>query len=413
MHPTWTSAARAGRLEPRALLLGLAAVAVALGWSWVCLSAYAGARRPQPGLATRSVLTRPRPDDFRDAADGHVLAAVAALEDTSRPATARLDAYGREARAASGLYAASLAGLAYQPLTIARLAALRFEEQAPLTDAAWKDWGLTLDAAARMAPRTASVHAELGELLVRMGRPEEALASYARALRLDPSLARRAVTILRTFGIAPEEAVEALPRTPSLLLALRAAYEQEGRLLEYADLLDPELPTASPELLAAWTDARLAARQAPLVADRLERLGRLRPAAREAARCVHLSRAALALKDPASGVRWAERARAVAPGDTRALEQSASAALAAEDPDGAVRFTREALAALARSGGSRGARARLYEIAGRAEERRGRMDAAHDAYARAVALDPNRTNARRRLEAMRAAAGLGVSSERP
>lgn len=400
-----------GRLGTMALIA--LATTAAGAWIWVVASAYISARWPEPTSTQRSVLTRPRPEDFRDAADSHVMAAVAVLQDGSQSGSARLDVYAREVEVARALYAASLEGRAYQPLTVARLAALRFEGDPPLTEAAWADWATTLELAGRMAPRTASVHASLGELLVRMGRSEEGLASYARALSLDPSLARRAVSVLGAFGVTPESAVAALPRTSSLLLALRDMYSREHRLADYADLLEPDLESASPDLLAAWTDARLSAKQADLVVLRLGGLPPLVPKERESARCVHISRGYEALADAASALHWAARARAAAPDDIRALEQSAHAALAAEDAEAALRFSREALTALARLDGTPAARARLYEITGRAEERRGRMDAAHDAYVRAVALDPNRTASRRRLEAMRAAAGLVVPSQVP
>jgi tetratricopeptide (TPR) repeat protein len=359
------------------------------------------------------VLTRPQPEDFRDAADAHILAAVAVLQDRSLPGTARLDAYAQEAEAARSLYAASLEGRSYQPLTVARLAALRFELSPPLTEESWADWLTTVQLAGRMAPRIASVHASLGELLVRMGRAEEGLTAYAHALELDPRLAQRAVSVLEAFGVAPEDAVAALPRTSSLLLTVRRLYQAENRLSDYAELLEPDLPTASPDLLAAWADARLAGKQADLVVVRLAAMAPLAPSEREAARCVHLSRAYLGLGDAASAMQWAARARAADPTDARALEQSANAALASNDAMAAVAFAREALTALARRGAPPGARARIYEIAGSAEERRGRMDAAHDAYSRAVALDPNRTASRQRLDAMRAAAGLAVPSESP
>jgi tetratricopeptide (TPR) repeat protein len=388
------------------------ACAAAAGWCLVCVSADAAARAPDPDHTYRSVLTRPRPEDFREAADARVLAAVAVLQDRALAGTERLDRYTRDAAAARALYGASLEGCSYQPLTVARLAALRFEETPPLSDAAWSDWAATLDLAASMAPRTASVQVALGELLVRMGRPDEGLVCYARALRLDPTQARRVIAVLGAFGVSPDQATAALPRSAPLLLALRTLYERDARLGDYADVLDPDLPSCSPELLATWTDARLAARQADLAVDRLQGLAYATPA-QEAARCVHLSRAYLALGDGGAAERWATRARTAAPEDARALEQSAQAALATGQFDAAREFARRALASLARAGGSNGARARLYEIAGRAEERRGRMDAAHDAYSHALALDPNRTTARRRLEAMRAAAGLAVPSATP
>ncbi|HEX5045293.1 MAG TPA: tetratricopeptide repeat protein [Candidatus Polarisedimenticolaceae bacterium] len=408
MHPAWKSA-RSARSGPWAALHACAVTAACAGWGALCFSAYRAHRAPVPADTDRSVLTRPFPEDFREAADRHVLAAVRILQDASLPATERIDRYSREAAGARDLYTASLQGRAYQPLTVARLAALRFEEYPPLTDDAWQDWALTLDLAGGMAPRNASVQAALGELLVRMGRPQEGLAAYARALSLDPSLARRVVPVLGTFGIAPERAMAALPRTAPLLLAMRQLYGAE-RQSDYADLLEPDLATASPELLVAWADARLASKQADRVCLRLEALPPFTPPDREAARCVQISRAQMALGNAPSAVSWAARARTASPRDPRALEQSAHAALAGGDPDAALRFCREALTLFARSGGSSTSRARIYELSARAEERRGHLDAAHDAYTRALALDPNRRTSRQRLEAMRAAAGLTVPS---
>ena len=100
MHPTWSAAARATRPSALAVLLGVAACLAAAWWSWLCLSAHAASAAPEPGLVRRSVLTRPRPEDFREAADTHVLAAVGVLQDRSLSGSERLDAYAREAEAA-------------------------------------------------------------------------------------------------------------------------------------------------------------------------------------------------------------------------------------------------------------------------------------------------------------------------
>jgi len=225
LPPTWTAAARSPGARAAAWAAAGAACAAAAAWCLVCASAYDAATAPTPLHTKRTVLTRPRPEDFRAAADARVLTAVAVLQDRSLQGTERLDRYTRESTSARTLYAASLEGCAYQPLTVARLAALRFEEDPPLTDDAWKDWAATIELAGRTAERNASVQVSLGELLVRMGRPEEGLACYARALRLDPSQARRVASVLGTFGVAPEDAVAALPRSVPLLLALRPLYD--------------------------------------------------------------------------------------------------------------------------------------------------------------------------------------------
>ena len=125
----------------------------------------------------------------------------------------------------------------------------------------------------------------------------------------------------------------------------------------------------------------------------------------EAERLRQRSRAHLALDDPVPALTDARQARdrVLSPSYVEHLgDVLLSTGSAAE----AIEAFRVALGLVARGGGNPATRVRLYSKLGQAEERRGSMARAYDAYKLALRLDPDDALSRRRIEEMQKAAGL-------
>jgi tetratricopeptide (TPR) repeat protein len=79
--------------------------------------------------------------------------------------------------------------------------------------------------------------------------------------------------------------------------------------------------------------------------------------------------------------------------------------LVSGDADLAIVAFREAIALAARSGAGPHVRANLYREIGRAQEARGDLPQAYDAFKMALRLNPEEPYARKRVDEMEAAAG--------
>jgi hypothetical protein len=154
------------------------------------------------------------PSSALDAATTDTIeAALAVLNDTTRPPADRLAAYRERLADAETLLLRGLRAQPAQARGLARLAAVRWELDPP-TSPQQVDYFLEMIAlAARMAPQSAGVQAQLGELLLKMSRGGEALLYLARAVELDATRSRDAVRLLTAYLVPTAEMVGTLPRT--------------------------------------------------------------------------------------------------------------------------------------------------------------------------------------------------------
>ncbi len=385
-----------------AALLGIALFA------WISIEVYRARVAPEE-FEPRGPLGRlagPASRPLREAADRRIEAALRALDDGSLPPAARFHAYRRELAAAERLLLRSLGANPAQARTLARLAAIRWEIDPPADAEGVSRLLETIAAASRMAPRVPEVQMRLGELLLRMGRDDDAAPYLRRAVDLDPSSARQAVGLLRAQTWKAVAIAEALPRSPAVVSALGDAYFQDGAGREWLALAEPSIREGGGELLAAYGSVSLRLGEAAGLEARLSRIGRLPDPSVEAERLRQISAARLETGNPEGALDAASQAAALRPEDAGLAEHRGRVALRAGKPPEAVRGFRDALAILSRTPGTDRARARLYAAIGAAEEARGRPDLAFDAYRMAIGLDPAAEPAARRLREMGRAAGL-------
>ncbi len=394
-------------------ILGTAALGAAFAglalFAWLSVQVYRAQADPERFEAWHgrwAWIVGPASKSLNRAADRHLASGLEELNNTANPPELRLSRYRAHLAAADRLFVRSLRANPAQARVLAQLAAIRWETEVPTTDAARAKYLEMIETASRMAPRVPDVQARLGELLLKMGRQDEAIRYLRRAIELDPQSAGRVVALLHEQLLPAAEIAAALPRVPTVLAALAGPYFDDGQGAAYLDLAAEALSSGDPGLLEAWAGACLRAGEPARLRDRLDRLGKLQGAALESRRLRLRSTARAALGDREGACEDARAARALAPGDPGVATHLGQTALQAGHPDEAVRAFRDALSLVSRGSGDRGWRASLYAQVGAAEEALGKPDLAYDAYRQAVALDPAQETARRRLSEMKKAAGL-------
>jgi tetratricopeptide (TPR) repeat protein len=353
----------------------------------------------------RGALGRPAATLAREG-EAHMSRGLAQLNDAALPGAVRLERYHVELGAAESQLVASLRARPTSARTLAELAAARFELDPPFDERAVARHLSAIRAASLLAPVVPQVQIQLGELLVKMGRLDEAKEYLRRAVELDPRTNARAVAVLRAGMLTAPEIAASLPRTPEVLAALASAYHDDGADLDYLALVERALDEGGASyrpLLQSYASACFAAALPHRAVERLGALGTLADREAEAMRLVQLSRAHGVLGDRERAIETAREAERRLPALWTA-EQLGGALAAAGDGAGAIDAFRRALAAAARAGGDAKIRARLHRRIGQAEELRGQGGRAFEAYRRAVELDPEEPVATRRLAEMRAAA---------
>ena len=356
-----------------------------------------------PDFSSRSTwwIAGPSGRALAEAAVLRIEEALRVLHDRNETGSARIERYRAGLRSAERLLERSLLAEPASARAIARLGAVRWELRAPDADDGSSGSHALLDLASRIAPDAPSVQVLLGELNLQIGRPDVAARRLRTAVELDPALAARAVASFRDHMIAARAILDALPRSVSVLIALKEPFFEDGTPDEYLDALEESLESGRLELLPAYAEASLRARRERRLLAGLDALdlSAAGPVDR-ALWSTQRSRGLLALGDAGAALDAALGARAIQPEDPRVLEQLGRAALATGDASAAVAAFRESLSAVARSADHPGWRARLYRQIGEAEEKRRNMARALDSYRKALALNPEDSAARRRIDEM-------------
>jgi tetratricopeptide (TPR) repeat protein len=338
-----------------------------------------------------------------DRAREEIREAIELLQDPQRPGPERMRGYRASLTRAEALLVRSLRGRPADARALALLAAVRFELD-PTSPHAARRTLETIDLASSLAPQSGRIQQDLAELLVRMGHTDIAARYYARVVELTPDRTETAVDALVRAGLAPEEVLDALPRTAGVLAAARAAFVSAHGAEAYLDRVESLFGSASaalePELIAAYADTALAGGFAERLVTRLGSMPPLADPDVEAWRRLALGRGVLALGRREDAIAHAEAALDLRPESLRLASAAGSLALAGGRPDRAVAAFQSALRLSARhgQGSSATVRARLYAQIGAAEEARGNTVAAFDAYTLSLRLDPESADARRRLD---------------
>jgi len=353
---------------------------------------------------------RPDGETNRGLALNSLQRALASLEDESLESETRLAAYGDGLSEAAALLHLALRSSPIDTVSIERLATVRWESGilagSPDTAAVTSLMAI----ASSRAPRVPGIQADLGELLYRMGRADEATPFMARALALSTSMTNRVVATMTNAGLEPEEIVEALPRMPYVLIALKDSFLTARRGETFLDLVERDLPNATPSVLSTYGEACLQLRVPTRLMEHMVHLEAVDDRAIMAERARQAGHAAFAQGDITRALQLADTARRSMPGDPTYDEFFGAIALAAGRATDAASAFRNALAHTVRLGGPTRARARLYREIGQAVEAEGRGDLAVDDYRRAIALDPGEPYALARLAALDATVS-GMSPE--
>lgn len=345
---------------------------------------------------------------LRRSVDSHLRRATAVLNDRTQAASWRLAEYRNELGSVERLLVGSLAASPAQPRALARLAAVRFELDPPISAHEADGVARFVALASRMAAADADLQLLLADACFRMGRPSEGIPYLKRAVELDPSgSAEPAVRFLRENLSSAEEIVEALGTSAPVLVAARGAFEEDGRAPEYLTRLERELFHPTPGLIAAYGETCRRLRAPGRALETFDRLGRLEDPVLEAERLRQRALALLARGERKEALEEAHAAAALQPDGPSFQEFLGQVALSAGDSEKAVKSFRSALRLAARAGAAGPWRARLYRQIGQSEERAGRPDLGYDAYLKALELDPSDSHARERVRQLRQAARPG------
>ncbi|MCP3979799.1 MAG: hypothetical protein GY716_10795 [bacterium] len=387
--------------------LVLAAVAVP-AYATLATVFYLSERSPSAAtdrLGTAATVLGPTPLRMEREVDELLQSGLDALGDSALPPAVRLDAYRDRLERAERLLQRSLVAQPGRAETLYKLAAVRWELDPPLDDVAASTHLEMIERAATLAPAVPGLQKDIGELLVKMGRWERAMAYFVRTLELDPGRSREVVEVLRQHLIPAREMLDRLPRTPDTLVALQWAFFDEGLEVEYANEVEPLLDRATSHLLGAYSRSFLRRRAHAELIGRLTDRGAYDDPELEAERLLQQSSARFELGEVEAALIDARAARELQPEVARYGRHLARTHLRAQRHEQAIEEARRVLAVLGRQRASRAARASLYLLIGEAEEARGRAGSAHKAYRTAHELAPDDPVAARAMERVRTSVG--------
>jgi len=378
--------------------VALAGAALALAAAGAAVASYRASRHPDRTWddPEAHLALGPKGSALEQAIEDRLNRALAAL-DAPGGRGGGLAAYQEHLAAARGMLRRAILADLEDSRAIQRLAAVTWELDA--LDGRTDEQGIASLAAiaGERAARVPLVQIELGELLYKMGRADEARAFMARAVRLSSSSTGRVVASMRTAGEDASEILRALPEIPAVLRALAPVFASEGRGAELIGAFDERLGSDPAALIPPFADLALRNGSPERVTERLTRLGALADPQAEAERQLALGRAASAAGDPGTAYRSGQNALRLWPADPRFCEFAATAALESGKPGEAEATLRDGLARLAAVDGTEAWRGRLYRYLGETYDRMGRGDEAVVAYRRALEQDPQETVARERL----------------
>lgn len=284
--------------------------------------------------------------------------------------------------------------------SIERLAMVRWESGVLAGEPDANSVSSLMDVAAARASRVPEIQADLGDLLYKMGRPDEAASFMSKAVSLSPSAARRAVTAMLAVGVAPEEIVRQLPHVPDVFIAIKDDYLNTNHANKFAALVEPELLRSGAKLFPVYGDACLRANEPERLISTAEALGPYPDPEDETERQRQLARGLLASGQASAALSAIARAVQLSPVDAMLRETEGTMLLNAGKPVEAEESFRTALTSIAGTARFQWLRPRLYADIGLALDTQGKAEAAVDSYRIALELDPIEAVASARLRAI-------------
>ncbi len=382
-----------------------------LAYCWIAVQAYRSAMHPESGTVS-CWLIGPSAEASAEAANDLIVEGVKILNDTSLPAAERVAGYRENLEASDQLLVKSLRVQPTRALALAQLAALRWELNPPLDAEDSEEYLEMIAMASEISSSSPKVQMMLGELLLNMGRYEEAAPYLARTVELDPGKSAEVIELMWTNRFEAKDILAALPRNASVLTGLQDAFFEEGEELAYATILEETFSgppgELSREMLTAYGNVCLRLQDPERLLQSMEDLQSLIDDELEAARLHQVSRAYFALGDLQGAMAAARSARQKQPEAIYLALHFGDIALSSGAIEQAIEAYRNTLGLLAVSSRNPATRAGLYSKIGLAEERRGEMAKAYDAYRMAIKLNPGEPHAKKRLLEMEEAAGFGV-----
>jgi tetratricopeptide (TPR) repeat protein len=405
---------------------GFVAVVVALGgFAWLSIQVYRSTVVPEAFEAwdgPHAWVVGPSAEALNGAARRHLDEALRHLSDPSRSAGERIEAYRESLGAAEDLLVRSLRAHPAQAWALAKVAAIRWELDPPITQAGLEQHMAiielasemapndpdVLELASEMAPNDPDVQVDLGKLLLLTGRRDEGATYLRRAVELSPEMADPVVALMRRFFFTPDEMLATLPRSSATMASLRGPFLEAGLAGEYAARLDREVRrgVADATLMRTFGETCIPAGEPRMLLDALESIGASTDPPTEAERLLQVAWARLELGDAATALEDAGRARDLQPEIERYHGQLGLIAMRAGQPEVAESAFRRALALAVRSSVTDERRGTLYRRIGHSLDAQGRADQAYDTYKQALALSPQDPHARRRVQEMEEAAGV-------
>jgi tetratricopeptide (TPR) repeat protein len=334
---------------------------------------------------------------LEDAIDERIRGALAALDGPTQDARERVARYGSELRTARSLTQRAILANFADTRAIQRLAAVNWE--LGVLDGTLDGPGLAklVAVGGLRAPRVPEVQAALGDVLYKLGRPDDAERYMARAVTLSPQVAFRVVRNMVEAGVDPARIVQSLPGAPEVLVALMPIYVSQGRSEELLSLVETRVAEHPSQLIAIYGDLALSLGRAEHLTSQLVAIGSLKDARDEAERQLQLGRASAERGAYETAYQFGVRALALWPADPRHCEFAASAARESGHFAEAETMLREGLSRLATIEGTSGWRARLNRALGEVYERRGQGDEALVYFRRALEHDPNESVAKAKV----------------
>lgn len=341
----------------------------------------------------------------RDLATESLKRAVASLGNAALDTNDGLNAYRDGLRESDALLRRAIRSHPTDTASIERLATVGWESGVLAGGQQADSLSPLMAIAATRAPRVSVIQADLGALLYKMGRSDEAAACMKRAVALSPTMTSRVVTRMLEVGMEPNTILATLPPTAETVLALRDPTARTGDWSDWLVPVERLLPEHPRDLMISYTDACLASNESTRLLDHVMSLGVLADKGAEAERQIAIGRAYVVQKAMTLAAGAAAKALDLSPTDPRLLELVGQVAFLAGDSAKAETSFRDALSALAQSGIQQNERARLYRERGQALEQLGRVEEAFDEYRRAVEIEPDDPWLRQRFAATTARQG--------
>jgi|GEM_PF-6500250 len=393
-------------------VLQVAGLLVLAAYAWLAVTVYRTKADPEHYQAwngSNAWRIGPSGKDLKEAADARMKSALAAVRNQD------YDAYREHLPVAKDLLERSLRAQPRQAEVLARLAAVEWELEPSFTDEGVARYLAMVQDASAMAPNSPIVQFRLGNLLLAMGRRDEAAPYLVRAVDLNPGQTRQVAEALLGQGYAPADLIGMLPDEAGVLAGLGRYFKTRDdggeKYLSACEAILDDGSDITGQLLYWYSIVGRRLREFQRLYDHLAPLSFSRDLELEAERLVAASRALSGQGREEEAVAQATAATRLEPELAQYQDALGDAALAAGDFDLARKAYRDGIGLLARQGKATGYRSLLYRKIGQVEEKAGRPDKAYDAYRIALELNPEEWFAGRRMKQMREAAGIGLKGE--